>query len=498
MDTKSGIKTCIIVRGLFDKWSQLVYYDFDTPVTKDIFLKVLDELYKAGFTVVAVVSDLGPSNRKLWNTDFKTGIDEGQKTHFKHPSNANLHVYVFVDVPHLIKLARNHFLDSGFQYNDDLITADCLRELLRLTSEHDLKIAHGLTESHLNVEGTDRQKVKLATQLFSHKNAQAVKLCGKKGFKGFEKWFLTWMVLSLFNIWFDVANSTAKFGNYLEANAFGETNALNKQIQTLNLMNNFISVTRVKGHTTLLPFQKGIILYNKSLIGLFSYLKQYKFIDFNFEYILTNRLNQDVLENFFSYIRGMGGRNETPTALDIQNRLRWYTLGKHSAEFLSKSSNNMNLQNDEGLVTASDVPSSSRKQIYCFNLINVENPENSITLDIKPDDQFMTSSYLTNIFSQKANDIIEAEVETNDQISFSEDVSYFNDTSEIDVYDIQYNNYDNEDIEILHLSDEFSYHIQENGNGMIIDNNKTVQPVKISGGEDSAIDTGLQIKKLTV
>ena len=101
-------------------------------------------------------------------------------------------------------------------------------------------------------------------------------------------------------------------------------------------MNNFISAARVKGRANLLPFQEGIILYNKSLIGLLSYLKQYKFIDFNFEYILTNRLNQDVLEIFFLYICGMGGRNETRTALDIQTRLRWYTLGKHSAEFLPK------------------------------------------------------------------------------------------------------------------------------------------------------------------
>ena len=149
------------------------------------------------------------------------------------------------------------------------------------------------------------------------------------------------MVLSFFNIWFDVTNSTAKFGNYLEANVLGETNALNKQIQTLNLMNNFISVAGVKGHATLLPFQKGIILYNKSLIN----------------------------KNFFPYIRGVGGKNETPTALDIQNRLRWYTLGKHFAEYLSKSSSNMNLQKDEGLVTASDVPSSSRKQISSFQVV---------------------------------------------------------------------------------------------------------------------------------
>ena len=85
----------------------------------------------------------------------------------------------------------------------------------------------------------------------------------------------------------------------------------------------------------------------------------------------------------------------------------------------------MNLRNDDPV---------------CFNQINVGKPENSITLDIKPDNHFMTNSSLTNIFSQKANYIDEVEVETNEQISFSEDVSCINDTSEIDVHDIQYNN----------------------------------------------------------
>jgi hypothetical protein len=50
----------------------------------------------------------------------------------------------------------------------------------------------------------------------------------------------------------------------------------------------------------------------------------YKYLQetYKLEYIVTYRLNQDVLENFFSYIRGMGGANEHPSPLDIKYRLR--------------------------------------------------------------------------------------------------------------------------------------------------------------------------------
>ena len=41
-----------------------------------------------------------------------------------------------------------------------------------------------------------------------------------------------------------------------------------------------------------------------------------------FSYLLTNRLSQDGLENFFSVIRAMGGGNTNPSAAEFACRFR--------------------------------------------------------------------------------------------------------------------------------------------------------------------------------
>lgn len=35
---------------------------------KDILLKIIEELYKVGYDVVATISDMGPTNIGLWRT----------------------------------------------------------------------------------------------------------------------------------------------------------------------------------------------------------------------------------------------------------------------------------------------------------------------------------------------------------------------------------------------------------------------------------------------
>lgn len=50
---------------------------------------------------------------------------------------------------------------------------------------------------------------------------------------------------------------------------------------------------------------------------------------FGIKYILTYRLNQDVLENFFSTIRAKGGLHDHPDALEFRYRLRSYIMGKN-------------------------------------------------------------------------------------------------------------------------------------------------------------------------
>lgn len=46
------------------------------------------------------------------------------------------------------------------------------------------------------------------------------------------------------------------------------------------------------------------------------------------QYIMTDRINQDVLERFFSYLRAKGaGLNDHPSPLELKYRIRACMLG---------------------------------------------------------------------------------------------------------------------------------------------------------------------------
>jgi len=74
---------------------------------KELLHNIIEALHENGFNVIAIVSDMGSSNVGLWR-DLDISITN---TSFKHPM-INKNVHVFADVPHILKLARNNFLDQ--------------------------------------------------------------------------------------------------------------------------------------------------------------------------------------------------------------------------------------------------------------------------------------------------------------------------------------------------------------------------------------------------
>lgn len=362
-------KTCqfVMARGLFSKWKQPIYYQYSQAMTKDILMNIITALHKIYYTVVAVTSDLGPTNIALWNelnigvrlSKSQQGMNEEsseKKYFFEHPADKSLTIFVFADVPHLIKLLRNNFIDYGFLVGGKMLNKRILEELVALNSK-DLKIAFNLSEKHLDAKGHQRQTVKLAAQVFSRRNALAIEYCGKKGFFSQNSY---WQELSdvflLINDWFDVLNSQSKFGSHSGSRAYGVE--LEHQNEVLGKMSQFISNMRVGKKSTLLPFQKGILLTNASLKKLLLYIKEKYSSDlFIPEYIITRRLCQDVLENFFSYLRAMGAANDHPSPVEVQHRLKWYILGKHSAQCISTG------ENTEG--DSSAVPFMAMQDIHC-------------------------------------------------------------------------------------------------------------------------------------
>jgi len=198
-------------------------------------------------------------------------------------------------------------------------------------------VAYKISQYHLNLQGTERQKVLPATQLLSASTASALQWCGQKGYLENVEWMETARVIKLLNDWFDIFNSKSMYGKHSEKNAYGIN--LEEQNAILHDVTSFMYELRVGSHKSLMLFQKGFIVSNNSLEQLLPYLIE-KYSTINIKYVITNRLNQDVLENFFSFIRSNGGgANNQPSVLDFKYRIKRYILGKFSTTIFCKCTN---------------------------------------------------------------------------------------------------------------------------------------------------------------
>lgn len=153
-------------------------------MTKDLLFNIISEIHNSGFEVVTLVSDMGPTNIGLWkNLDITPS-----SSWFINPVSRK-RVHVFADVPHLLKLARNHFIDKGFVLPENVyVGKNVLEEYLKISKTSEFELAYRFSEKHINATGTLRQNVKLATQVFSNRLAEALKYCGKKNMLFMYNW----------------------------------------------------------------------------------------------------------------------------------------------------------------------------------------------------------------------------------------------------------------------------------------------------------------------
>lgn len=168
-----------MVRSLFSSWKQPIYYQYDKSMNVSTLFEIISKLHDTGYTVIAITSDMGSRNMKLWS-ELEIGMHP-KKYYFQNPACNDLQIFVFADMPHLLKLIRNHFLDDGFYWKGKKIENSVIQKFISLNSK-DLKIAHKITDDHLTVQGTDRQKVLPAVQLLSNTTAHALRWCSEKSF----------------------------------------------------------------------------------------------------------------------------------------------------------------------------------------------------------------------------------------------------------------------------------------------------------------------------
>ncbi|GBN71780.1 Transposable element P transposase [Araneus ventricosus] len=159
----------VLAQGILSPWKQPIFYDFDKTMDTELLSEIICKLEKSGMLVSAIVSDLGGCST-LWK-ELEISCE---KTFFIHPCDANRKVWVFADMPHYIKLLRNHFLDSGLLLNDGtVLNSNLLIDLLKIGCG-EVRLCYQLKPQLLFVTGNARQKVGPAKAVFSRTVSKAI------------------------------------------------------------------------------------------------------------------------------------------------------------------------------------------------------------------------------------------------------------------------------------------------------------------------------------
>ena len=322
---------CVFMaRGLFANWKQVVYFDYDVVLTKDLLYSVVGAVESAGYEILALVSDMGAMNRKLWS---ELGVSSDAPA-LAHPMDSNRKIFCFADVPHLLKLLRNHILDSGLSLapadpSASVINRQMFEELLR-KDNNELKLCPKLTPTSITLVGAARQRVRPAAQLLSARVANALLHLSDDLYR--ERDAQRASFIHSVDQWFDVMNSREK-DDHIKQWKSGYGRRQEQQDRILKEMIRTVGDMRVGNKRHLLPFQQGIKMSTLALQQLGAYVKD----RYDCSYILTHRLNQDCLENFFARVRGAGGFQDHPSALEARHRVRLLLVGASAGEIATSN-----------------------------------------------------------------------------------------------------------------------------------------------------------------
>ena len=222
-----------------------------------------------------------------------------------------------------------------FKENENYVSASWgpIVELFRCEDEQIARSAHHLSEKHIDPDSFERMNVGLAAAVFSAKTASALKAGFKLGELTHEDCSATAEFISRVNTLFDCLNSK----NICDSNPYKRPlSEKNPQVENF-LKDSLPWILQWQSDGTINdepPCFNGFYLSVNSILLQWEEIKT---ANPTF-YLLTSRLNQ---ENLFSYLRAIGGFNDTPTAQQIRRNLQYSILTN-----LEKSSDKTNCEPD--------------------------------------------------------------------------------------------------------------------------------------------------------
>ena len=191
-----------------------------------------------------------------------------------------------------------------------------------------------LTERHVSLPPFSALKVRYAAQVISHSVASALSVLVQLKVLS-EEANVTASFLDQFDRLFNAFNSRTLHSPQPMGHAFTGTSG---HIQFLKESQAWLTTVKSKSRSEELPCLYGWRMAVRALLGLWEELSMQ-----GFKFLLTSRLNQDCLENFFSRIRFSAGHVDNPSAGEFRRQIRHLLVDQ-----ISVHSKNSNCEDDAG------------------------------------------------------------------------------------------------------------------------------------------------------
>ncbi|QQP54169.1 Transposable element P transposase [Caligus rogercresseyi] len=162
-----------LISGLKFKWRQSVAYFFvqNSMATEDVVrltLDCIDKLYSIGLKVTTFSSDQGTNFSAMLN---RLGVSK-ERPYFHHKEKK---IFVFADMPHVIKSIRNCLLCNKIISSKGTANWKHIEDFYRRDKQQRLRLCPKLSDAHFNMSAFGaKMKVKYATQVLSSSVAAAI------------------------------------------------------------------------------------------------------------------------------------------------------------------------------------------------------------------------------------------------------------------------------------------------------------------------------------
>ena len=330
-----------MVRGLLSKWKQPVGYFLTAGTVKPEVLQqltkiCLDKLTEIGIHAQVLICDQGSNNRSFLQKLEKVSVEKPFMMHNEKK------VFVMYDPPHLLKNVRNNLIKSNYKYDDVDIKWEYVVDFYNTDNLMSIRMAPKLTDKHITLPPFATMRVNLAAQILSHSVAAGINTLCSLG-KLPDEASATAEFIETFDQLFHAFNSARLMRSHKYKHALSDNSG---HITFLESCLRFLSKIKT-GENVVVPCIVGWQISIRSLIMLWQELKTV-----GFKYLLTNRLNQDCLENLFSIIRGKGGFRDNPDSQQFRAAFRHVVVDKL---FVHSTSANCILDADKILLDISNV-----------------------------------------------------------------------------------------------------------------------------------------------